>query len=577
MRLFRKGVSVFAGVIVVLAVMLSGQWTLHPAARAQDGGQCEALAAQALAAAQEACAGLERGDACFGHVGVSVLASGVDVLTAGGKRVAIAEIDTLQTTAANVERGEWGIATMQLPVGLPDDSAGVTAVLFGDAQVTRPAQGAADRPTLTIYNGGGAPVNLRNGAGITYDLVGQLVAGEEAVADGRNEQADWLRIQYSGGIAWVFTPLINWDGDYGAVDVLEVLLPNDVSPVVEADEPFQAFILTTGDAGCPAAPSGLLLQYAGETTASVVINEATVEFNDATLLVTAMAHDGLEVKVLAGSATVTARGIPQETGVGAGVRVNLGGDEGHLPIAAPVAMPTYAFPDVAYAPVDLLPGRIACMVGVPAPGADVALRVGPGVQRGELGSMNPNASYTVIGWAEDPDGAPWWELDAGDQSAWAAQAEVRALGGCMDVAQVESPPVVVAAPPVPAGDPGAAPAAGPDLAPTANTVWQMVPGTDHMTGECTGAPAINFCDHLAAIGPVPGGISWRGMEPTPYTLAQVQPNVYAYAGPNVLGTGTVQMTLTFTSGTTLSMTLILVLSNEPNCQHIYYYTGTKNW
>ncbi len=577
MRLLRMSVSVLIGVVVVLGVALSGQWMSHSTARAQDGGQCETVAAQALASAQEACAGLERGDVCFGHVGVTATMSGTDVLTASGERVAVADIDTLQTTAANVESGEWGIAALQLPVGLPDTSTGVTAVLFGAAQMTRPAQVAADRPTLTILNSGGAPVNLRNGAGITYDLVGQLAAGEEAVADGRNEQSDWLRIQFSGGIAWVFTPLINWDGDYSMLSMLEVLLPNDVSPVFEAGEPFQSFALATGEAGCPAAPSGLLLQYAGEATASVVINETTIEFNAATLLVTATANDSLQIKVLAGSATVTARGIPQEAEVGAGVRVNLAGEDGLLPVAAPASMPTYAFPDIAYAPLDLLSGRITCMVGVPARNADVALRVGPGVQRGEFGSMNANASYAVIGWAEDPDGAPWWELDTGDQSSWAAQADVRAVGGCMDVVQVEAPPIVIAAPPVPAGDPGAAPASGPDLAPTTNSVWQMVPGTDNMSGDCSGAPAINFCDHLAAIGPVAGGISWRGMEPTPYVLTQAQPNVYAYSGPNALGTGTVTMSLTFTSGTTLSMTMSLVLNNEPNCQHVYYYTGTKNW
>jgi hypothetical protein len=45
----------------------------------------------------------------------------------------------------------------------------------------------------------------------------------------------------------------------------------------------------------------------------------------------------------------------------------------------------------------------------------------------------------------------------------------------------------------------------------------------------------------------------------------------------VLGTGTINMTLTFTSETALTMTQILVLSSEPGCQHTYYYTGTRNW
>jgi hypothetical protein len=53
--------------------------------------------------------------------------------------------------------------------------------------------------------------------------------------------------------------------------------------------------------------------------------------------------------------------------------------------------------------------------------------------------------------------------------------------------------------------------------------------------------------------------------------------VYAYSGPNVLGTGTINMTLSFTSESTLNMTMSLVLSSEPDCEHIYYYSGTRNW
>jgi hypothetical protein len=98
-----------------------------------------------------------------------------------------------------------------------------------------------------------------------------------------------------------------------------------------------------------------------------------------------------------------------------------------------------------------------------------------------------------------------------------------------------------------------------------------------MSGECTGAPAINFCDHLAAISPAGGGINWKGMEANPYLLAQTQPNVYAYSGPNLLGTGNVNMTLTFTSESTLSMTMTLVLNSEPDCRHTYYCTGERNW
>jgi hypothetical protein len=573
----RNIVKIAAVAIIVIGAVVGGG-VVRPTAvsQAQDSDSCVLLAAQALAEAQQACVGLGRGEACYGHTGAAgTLVGGGDApLVASGDKVSVNDLERLSTTAADPAANEWGLAMMKLPAGLPAESdLAVIGVLFGDVTVARPALAGSDRPTLTVYNRGGSPANVRNGAGITYDVVGQLGAGEQAAADGRNEQGDWLRIQYSGGIAWVFTPLIGWDGDQNAADVLEVLLPNDVTPVVQAGEPFQSFTLATGGSVCEAAPSGILLQYSGEQPASVQVNQVSLDFSKATLLLTSDSADGLEVKVLDGSATITARGVPQQAESGEIVGINLGGDDGLTPLDAPASQGDYAFPEIAYAPLALLPGQMACSVGLPSSDARVVLRVGPGVGRGELGNMKPSA-YAVLGWANDPDGSPWWQLDTGAEPSWVAQSEVRTLGLCDPVAQVEPPPLVMVAPVAPAGE---NPVSSVDYAPAANSVWQMIPGSDNLIGECSGAPAINFCDHLAAIGPTASGISWRGMEPTPYSLVRTQTNVYVYSGPNGAGTGTLSMTLSFSSATSLNMTMSLILNSEPNCQHVYYYTGTKNW
>lgn len=558
------------GVLVVVMAISGLRFSSAPGVLAQEGDACAQLAAQALAEVQQVCTGVGRGEACFGHAGVTAAGS---VLAASGDRAAVADLESLATLAANPDTGEWGIALLQLPAGLPEGSA-VTAILFGEAQIARPVQAAGDQPTLAIWNGRGSEINLRNGAATTYDLVGQLAPGEQAAADGRNEQSDWVRVQFSGGIGWAFVPLIQWEGDQSAITALPVLLPNDVTPPVAAGEPFQSFTLITGEAACSAAPSGLLLQYSGDQPAQVQVNQVSLEFSDATLLITARANDSLAIRVLDGSSRVIARGVPEQADEGEQVSVSLGGEDGLTPQAAPVGGGPYSFAEVAYAPVSLLPGTLACRVGLPSDDARVVLRVGPGTQRGELGSMNPNTTYVVSGWANDPDGAPWWQLETGETPAWVAQADVRTLGECTAAAQVEPPPLVLA----PAGGAaGSAPAAGPDLAPTANSVWQMVPGSDNLTGQCSGAPAINFCDHLAAIAPISGGISWRGMEPNPYPLVQVQPNVYSYSGRNVQNTGQITLILTFSSDTSLNMTMTLVLDSEPGCQHMYYYSGTKQW
>lgn len=566
--------TVLAGLLSGLLIVTGGAVSVTRTA-AQGGDQCVALAEQAIAEAGTYCGELLPGEVCYGHGAISARPLGASELSAvsAGDRAPLDALDALATAAADPAGEGWGVAVLSLPAA---EGATITGVLFGDAQIARPPVAGAERPTLPVFNRGSAQINLRDGAGITYAVVGQLAAGEEALADGRNEQGDWLRVQFAGGIAWAFTPLIGWEGDQSAINALAVLLPNDVTPVKVAGVPFESFTLTSGGAPCAAMAAGLLLQFAGEGRAEITANQVTLAFADATLLVTAAPGDSLTVRALAGAGTVTARGVSVEVAAGEEARVNLGGD-GLTPVAAPVALRAFPFTDVAYAPLDLLAEPVACLVGAPGPDAQVSLRVGPGAQRGTLGSLSTATTYTAIGWANDPDGAPWWQLDTGAQPSWAAQAEVRAVGACQAVAQVEPPPLVFAPPSAPPAGGEAAPAGVADLAPTANSVWQMRPGSDNMTGECSGAPAINFCDHLAAIAPAAGGLSWKGMEASAYFLSRIQPNVYAYAGPNVLGTGRVSMTLSFTSETTLTMTMSLVLNSEPSCQHIYYYTGTRNW
>jgi hypothetical protein len=56
----------------------------------------------------------------------------------------------------------------------------------------------------------------------------------------------------------------------------------------------------------------------------------------------------------------------------------------------------------------------------------------------------------------------------------------------------------------------------------------------------------------------------------------VRDNVYAYSGPapEALGSGTIKLTLVFTSPTTWTVTRVLVLSSAPDCQHVYTFSGT---
>jgi uncharacterized protein YraI len=74
-------------------------------------------------------------------------------------------------------------------------------------------------------------VNVRTGPGVMYELVGRLVAGQEAAVLGRSEHGDWLLIQYYGGPenqGWVYSPPVSVSA--GEVPIVEI--PPTQTPLV---------------------------------------------------------------------------------------------------------------------------------------------------------------------------------------------------------------------------------------------------------------------------------------------------------------------------------------------------------
>jgi len=84
-------------------------------------------------------------------------------------------------------------------------------------------------------------VNVRSGPGVMYDLVGRLVAGQEAAVLGRSEGGDWLLIQYYGGPenkGWVYSPPVSLSA--GEVPIVEIpptqtpLMTETINPTMAA-------------------------------------------------------------------------------------------------------------------------------------------------------------------------------------------------------------------------------------------------------------------------------------------------------------------------------------------------------
>ena len=89
-------------------------------------------------------------------------------------------------------------------------------------------------PTVSIPTVTGTPlgpmivvpdqVNVRSGPGTEYELIGVLIAGQQAPAVGRSVGGDWIQILYPGvpgNVAWVYSPFVVLDPSGATLPILE--------------------------------------------------------------------------------------------------------------------------------------------------------------------------------------------------------------------------------------------------------------------------------------------------------------------------------------------------------------------
>lgn len=115
----------------------------------------------------------------------------------------------------------------------------VVLIVFGMLILFVPVVQAEPRiqiPTVSIPTVTGSPVgpvvtvrtdidqdqiNVRAGPSTNYDVVGVLIIGQVVPAHGRSAGGDWVQIEYpgvAGGIAWVYSPLVNISGNLSIVE-----------------------------------------------------------------------------------------------------------------------------------------------------------------------------------------------------------------------------------------------------------------------------------------------------------------------------------------------------------------------
>ncbi len=120
---------------------------------------CSAIAQQAMASAQKACATIGRNQACYGYVSLQATPQpGVQNFNFSqeGDLVNVADLASLQLSPYDPVNNTWGIALMKLQADLPDALPGenVTMLLFGDVQIQNavtPSSSQVLQPMQAFY------------------------------------------------------------------------------------------------------------------------------------------------------------------------------------------------------------------------------------------------------------------------------------------------------------------------------------------------------------------------------------------------------------------------------------------
>lgn len=288
---------------VLIVILLNG--SKAEIAHTQDEDRCLALVETALAQTVAACSGLEVGQICYGNGGVEASwhDGAASTFEAAGDRAAWADVNTLSSTGADADEGQWGIAVLTIDAqGPPAQPETVQLVLMGEAQVVNLAPVAVETPTCSATNTTFGNVNVRSGPGTNEPILATIASGELLTIKGRNATGEWLRIETAGVSGWVLAELFVAD-----CDVMTVLPEVDAAAPVETTPVASLAFTAATDSACGVAANGLLIRAAAGQFKPLQINGALVDVGGVNF-VTMNADGQMVIHSLQGQTRVTANG-----------------------------------------------------------------------------------------------------------------------------------------------------------------------------------------------------------------------------------------------------------------------------
>lgn len=201
---------------------------------------CPTLAKQALSNILSECDSTQRNIACFGHPAIDVELDTNADFEAAGDTVALRSVTSLTLSPMDEAANEWGTALLTTQANIPDDlpDQNVTLLAFGDVSLrsaVNPDVAALDADEdddeitlilLDVTPNVTTNVNVRGGPGTIFRIIDILSPGETAVADGRNDAGDWVRVTLPDGVlGWLFVGILNVEGEVAELPVVPDDLP----------------------------------------------------------------------------------------------------------------------------------------------------------------------------------------------------------------------------------------------------------------------------------------------------------------------------------------------------------------
>lgn len=413
-------------------------------AAAQD--TCPLLVESALLQIDEQCSEIFRNQICYGHSSIHISPQAdVDIakFDAPGDVALIEHIQSLQLSPMNEDMSEWGISSMKIQANLPDTAPGqsVTFVMFGGVSITNTSDAISKLDVKILST---QPVNVRSGPATTYSAITSLEPDVNLIADGRNANADWIRVQLSddAGYGWVASFLLEANEEFQKLPIVDTNAPTY--------KPMQAILLQTGigDARCNEAPqSGILIQTPmGTGKIDLLINEVNITIGS-TIFVQATPDNELIIYVLDGE--IQAAALNKIVTVPEGAFTTIAMDDNLIATDAPSNPDDYDLDDLNALPMHLLPESV--VIADPAPrqvilqavrenlcqvtsSGTANFRDGPGTAYNIQASLNEGQAQTVTSQATGLDGTKWWLTIAG---YWVKASVVELNGNCNDLQVIE--------------------------------------------------------------------------------------------------------------------------------------------